>query len=84
MANDEENKEDVRGQLEGILTELQTIRDEIRVRIHLAGMELKDTWKDIESRIEDLENQKPEATQMVRDAAAELRERFRALRAKLP
>lgn len=83
MATNDENKEDFRGQLESILTELQTIRDEIRVRIHLAGMELKDTWKNIESRIEDLENQKPEATQKVRDAAAELREAFRAIRDKL-
>lgn len=88
MANeekkDDENKEDVHGQIEGILSELQTVRDEIRVRIHLAGMELKDTWKDIETRIEDFENKKPEATQMVRDAATELREAYRALRAKLP
>jgi DNA repair exonuclease SbcCD ATPase subunit len=84
MENEEEKKEDVRGQIEGILTELQTVRDEIRVRIHLAGMELKDTWKDIETRIEDFENKKPEASHMVRDAAAELREAFRSLRAKLP
>ncbi|MEO5731384.1 MAG: hypothetical protein ABI134_21365 [Byssovorax sp.] len=84
MASNDDDKDEVGRQLEGILAELQTVRDEIRVRIHLAGMELKDTWKDIESRIEDLERQRPEATRMVRDAAADLREAFRSLRAKLP
>ncbi|MFS8070975.1 MAG: hypothetical protein ACMG6S_31800 [Byssovorax sp.] len=84
MASNDDDKDELRRQLEGILAELQTVRDEIRVRIHLAGMELKDTWKDIESRIEDLERQRPEVTRMVRDAAADLREAFRSLRAKLP
>lgn len=83
MATNDENREDFRRQLEGILAELQTIRDEIRVWIHLADMELKDTWKDIESRIEELDRQRPAATQKVRDAAAELRDAFRALRDKL-
>jgi chromosome segregation ATPase len=83
MANDDKGKDEIRGQIEVILSELQTIRDEIRVRIHLAGMELKDSWKDVESRIEELEQQRPEATQKVRDVAAELRDAFRSLRDKL-
>jgi len=78
-----DNKEEVRRQLEGILTELQTVRDEIRVRIHLAGMELKDKWQELDSRVEEIERQRPEATQKVRDAAADLRNAFRALRDKL-
>jgi chaperonin cofactor prefoldin len=83
MANDDKGKDEIRRQIEVILSELQTIRDEIRVRIHLAGMELKDSWKDVESRIEELEQQRPEATQKVRDVAAELRDAFRSLRDKL-
>jgi chromosome segregation ATPase len=78
-----DDKDEVRRQLASILTELQTTRDEIRVRIHLAGMELKDKWKELESHIDELESRKPEATQKVRDAAAELRDRFRSLRDKL-
>ena len=77
------DKEEARRQLEGILAELQTLRDEIRVRIHLAGMELKEKRKELESRIEELEREKPEATQKVRDAVAELRDAFRAIRDKL-
>lgn len=81
MATDD--KEEVRRQLESILAELQTIRDEIRVRAHLAGMDLKDTWKELETRIEEFERQRPEAIQKVYDTAAELRDAFRALRDKL-
>ncbi len=33
------------------LAELQTLRDEIRVRIHLAGVEVKDTWDRLEPQI---------------------------------
>lgn len=80
MAND---KDEVRRQLESILTEMQTVRDEIRVRIHLAGMELKDKWNELETRFVELEQQRPEASQKVRDAAAELREALRSLRDKL-
>jgi NAD dependent epimerase/dehydratase family enzyme len=80
MADD---KEELRRQLEGILAELQTVRDEIRVRIHLAGMELKDKWKELEARVEEIERARPEATQKLHDAAADLREAFRVLREKL-
>jgi hypothetical protein len=78
-----DDKEEIRRQLEGVLVELQAIRDEIRVRIHLAGMDLKDKWKELESRVEEIERQRPEATQKLRDAAADLRGAFRALREKL-
>ena len=83
MANKDEKKEEFREQIEGLLTELQTIRDEVRVRIHLGGMDLKDTWKEIEPRLEELERQGAEATQKLRDKAAELRDAVRALRDKL-
>lgn len=33
------------------LARLQTLRDEIRVRIHLAGGELKDAWDRLEPQI---------------------------------
>lgn len=80
MGND---KDESRRQLEAILAELQTVRDEIRVRIHLGGMELKDKWDELEARVGEIERTKPEATQKLRDAAADLREAFRALREKV-
>ena len=37
------------------LTELQTLRDEIRVRIHLAGVEVKSAWDHLEPQIAGVE-----------------------------
>jgi hypothetical protein len=35
------------------LGELKTLRDEIRLNLHLAGMDLRDEWKEIEKRLPD-------------------------------
>lgn len=37
------------------LQKLQTLRDEIRLRIHLGGMELKGLWSELENKIFDAE-----------------------------
>jgi predicted nucleic acid-binding Zn-ribbon protein len=42
-------------QARSALQRLQTLRDEIRVRIHLGGMELKEVWRDLEGKILDAE-----------------------------
>lgn len=33
---------------------LQSVRDEIRVQLHLAGMDAKDRWHGLEPRIQDV------------------------------
>lgn len=38
-------------QARSALQRLQTLRDEVRVRIHLGGMELKEVWRDLEGKI---------------------------------
>ena len=78
------NKEEVRYKLEALLAELQRLRDEIRVRIHLGGMDLRDQWKEFEPRIEEIvQQQKQKATEELCNAAADLRDAFRAFRDKL-
>ncbi len=47
--------DDVRKQFEHDLTELKKMRDEIRVKLHLAGMEVKERWKLLEPRLEEIE-----------------------------
>jgi len=37
-----------------LFNELKTLRDEIRVKRHLAGMDARDAWKDIEGSIDKL------------------------------
>jgi hypothetical protein len=73
--------------LQDALSELETLRDEIRVRIHLAGMDAKTTWNELEPKLGALETQAKEATDhaahAVRDRANELVAALRNLRAKV-
>jgi hypothetical protein len=39
------------------LDELKTLRDEVAVKIHLAGMDAKDRWNDLRPRIDEVEAQ---------------------------
>lgn len=47
--------EDVRKQFEHDLGELKKLRDEIRVKLHLAGLEVKERWKQLEPKLEEIE-----------------------------
>ena len=40
-----------------ILKELKTLRDEIKLKSHLLGMELKDEWEDVEKKFSEYESQ---------------------------
>lgn len=80
----ESPKRELRQEIERSLEELQTMRDEIRVRMHLASMEAKDKWEELEPSLEKIEEQIKEATQKFRDSLAELKTSFRSLRDKLP
>jgi hypothetical protein len=59
------------------LDELKTVRDEIRLELHLAGMELRDEWQRIERELPDpsraAEQLKEAATQGLERVLSELR-----------
>lgn len=42
----------LKGEARKALDTLQSLRDEIRLQIHLAGMDAKDRWHELEPRIE--------------------------------
>jgi F0F1-type ATP synthase membrane subunit b/b' len=75
---------EIRQELERSLEELQTIRDELRVKVHLAGMEAKDKWKELEPNLEHAEDELKDAARKFRDALADLKSSFGTLRDKLP
>ena len=61
------------------LQELRTLRDEIRVRLHLVGQEARDQWeKHLEPHIGRLEQQLKESGEDTREAMKEALERARA------
>ena len=48
--------EDVKKQLERTADMLETLRDEIRLKLHLAGMDAKKQWSDLEPHLLDAQN----------------------------
>lgn len=47
----------VRQKLRSSLADLQTLRDEIRLKLHLMGMDAKDAMRDLEPRIDRIEHE---------------------------
>jgi ElaB/YqjD/DUF883 family membrane-anchored ribosome-binding protein len=48
------------------LYDLRTLRDEARLQLHLAGLDAKDKLRDVENRLEALENEAKQATGSMR------------------
>jgi hypothetical protein len=64
--------------------ELQLLRDEIRLKLHLGGMDAKAAWRKLEPSVEDFERELIEAGDTVNQTTlelwGELRESLRGLR----
>ena len=43
--------DDLKKQLDDRLAELTTLRDEVRVQVHLAGMDAKKRWESLETEV---------------------------------
>ncbi|MBA3548661.1 MAG: hypothetical protein H0T76_19420 [Nannocystis sp.] len=70
------------------LQELRTLRDEIKVRLHLVGQEAREQWeKHLEPHIGRIEQQIKESSEDTREALKEALERartaFREFRARM-
>jgi len=62
------------------LGKLKTLRDEIRVDLHLAGMDAKDKWKEMEPKFRDAEKLVEDVSDASRKAMDEMVEHFRTFR----
>jgi hypothetical protein len=66
------------------LADLERVAEEIRVKIHLAGMDAKDTWsKTLEPKIFEIKERARQAGSTSRDAVRELVERLEKFYASL-
>jgi hypothetical protein len=69
------------------LVELEGVRDDVRVRIHLAGMELKNVWNDLDKRYLALRDvamhAKDDALTKARNGLMEVRKELHDLRGRL-
>ena len=67
-----EKKNDVKSTLEATISDIQRLRDEIRVQLHLANAEAKSHWRELEPRLGELERRVETAGEQAADAAAAL------------
>jgi hypothetical protein len=66
--------------LDKIVAQLRTIRDEIRVRLHLATAEAKNAWNALEPRLGEIEQKMGQVTEETKAKAQDLLKRFSDLR----
>jgi len=67
-------------ELQGALNDLKTLADEVRVKVHLGGLDAKDTWRRVESRLTEFEGRVAAASESV---ASDLRATAKDLRGEL-
>lgn len=77
-------KAKVRKDIEAAIDDLEQLADEVRVKLHLAGMDARDAWdKTIEPRLEQARRHAKEATDAsqaaIDDAVTAIRELARTL-----
>ena len=65
-------KDDVKKQFKEDLEDLKQMRDEIRVKLHLAGQEAKDKWRELEPKLEELEVKFEKSGQQLGEATTKL------------
>ena len=72
---------------EKVIQNLKTLRDEVRVQMHLAKAELKDEWDELEPRFEEVEQRLESAAEDTRQTviviAEELGEAYKRIRDRL-
>jgi TRAP-type C4-dicarboxylate transport system substrate-binding protein len=79
-----ETTKELKAELEKSLAMLRTLRDEIRVRAHLATMEVKQRWNDLEPRVQDaVEQAAKDVSETSHTAVKDLTEALKKLRASL-
>jgi len=86
MTADEADKT-LKQDLEDTRNDLKQAADEIRVKLHLAGMDAKDAWDEIQPRIEDFERRfdekADEVSEELKALGSDIKQRLLNIKAKL-
>jgi hypothetical protein len=70
-------------ELKKSLSDMQRLKDEVRVRLHLANMDLKDQWNKLEPYLADVEQKAAEASEASRNLISDAMKRLEKFRASL-
>lgn len=74
-------RQDVKAELENSVKLLQSLRDEVKVQLHLGGLELKEEWNRLEPKLEDaLQRARSDASDTTRTALEEVTKSARRVR----
>ncbi len=73
---------ELKNDIQKSLDALRTLKDEIRVQLHLAGMDAKDEWSKLEPQLEEAEKMAHDLTEATRHALADAVKKVSLLRAK--
>jgi hypothetical protein len=76
-------REDIEERASKRIQELKTLRDEIRVDLHLAGMDLKQEWHQLERKLPDPERAFEQLKGVTAEAADRLSGELRRFRDRL-
>lgn len=84
MNDMKDTTKELKAELEKSVGLLRTLRDEMKVKVHLAGMGAKDQWKDLEPRLQAaVERAAKEVSEASRQAVADATEALKKLRSSL-
>jgi len=77
------NELDLNAEMKKGVDLLRTLRDEIKVKLHLAGMDAKDQWSKLEPELFKVERAAEQATESSKKLMDEALSRLKALRDSL-
>jgi len=74
---------ELKTEIEKSLGLMRTLRDEVRVKLHLAGMDAKDEWNKLEPHLLHVEDAATDFSEATRKAVTDAVERLSKLRKSL-
>ena len=84
MSEMRDTTKELKAELDKSVALLRTLRDEIRVKAHLAGMNAKDQWRDLEPRLEAaVERAAKDVSEASRQAVADATEALKRFRSSI-
>jgi hypothetical protein len=75
-----QDKPQLKEEVDKAVAQLRSMRDEIRLQLHLAGMDAQEAWKKLEPSLGDLEQKLGQVNEATKSKAQELLKRFGELR----
>ena len=78
-----ETTTNLKAEIQKGLSQIQTLRDEVRVRLHLAKLDVKDEWQKLEPRLDEIEQRAEDVSDATRTAVHDILKKLSKLRSSL-